>query len=221
MIEIKNLYKKFNDKIIYDNFSITFDDDKVNCIVGESGGGKSTLLNIISGLMPYDSGDIAGIDFKDVSYVFQEDRLIPWLNIKKNMELFIYNYYEKEEAISNINNIFEMLNIKDTFNKYPNELSGGMKQRVNIARAILKPSKLILMDEPFKSLDYKTKYNIMKDFKEILKVNKRMVIFVTHDVDECIYLGGKIYVLGGNPFCIKSIYSDNIEKKKDEIISLI
>ena len=221
MLEIKNLYKKFNDKVIFNDFSITFDNDKINCIIGESGGGKSTLLNILSGLLPYDSGLIKGVDFKEVSYVFQEDRLIPWLNIKENMELFIYNYYKKDEAIIALNKVFDMLNIKETLNTYPNKLSGGMKQRVNIARALLKPSKLILMDEPFKSLDYKTKYNIMSDLKEIIKESKRMVIFVTHDVDECIYLGGKIYVLGGRPFSVKGIYSEDIENKKDEIISSI
>ena len=97
MLEIKNLCKKFKNKIIYDNFSVTFYSDKINCIMGESGGGKTTLLNIISGLSSYDSGEIKGINSKEISYIFQEDRLIPWLTIKENMELFIYNYYKKEK----------------------------------------------------------------------------------------------------------------------------
>ena len=205
MLEIKNLCKKFKNKIIYDNFSVTFYNDKINCIMGESGGGKTTLLNIISGLSSYDSGEIKGINSKEVSYIFQEDRLIPWLTIKENMELFIYNYYKKNDAMDAIHHTFSMLNIKDRIKCYPKELSGGMKQRVNIARALLKPSKLILMDEPFKSLDYKIKHSIMKDFKNIVKGEKRMVIFVTHDLEECTYLGGRLYEFGGKPFHVISI----------------
>ncbi|PRR81915.1 ABC transporter ATP-binding protein [Clostridium vincentii] len=220
-IRINNLCKSFDGRFVFNKFNLQLDSENINCIIGESGGGKSTLLNILSGLLKADSGDIIGIKEGDISYIFQEDRLVNWLTVKENMELFIYDYYKKEDVDRKLKEIFKLLHIEDLENKYPEKLSGGMKQRVNIARALLKPSKLILMDEPFKSLDYKTKYSIMAELKIIFKNENRMVIFVTHDVDEAIYMEGNIYILGGKPFDIKGIFTNNLLKFKEEIIKLI
>ncbi len=220
-VEIKNLNKSFQGKKIFENFSLTLDSSQINCIIGVSGGGKSTLLNMIAGLLKKDSGTIEGVNEEEISYIFQEDRLLSWLTIRENMELFIYNYYDKEEAEELMKKIFKLLNIEETFKEYPENLSGGMRQRVNIARALIKPSKLILMDEPFKSLDYKTKYLIIKELKEVFQKEKRMVIFVTHDVEEAIFMDGKIYVLGGRPFEVKGIFKEDLVKNKEEIIKLI
>ncbi|MBE6048754.1 MAG: ABC transporter ATP-binding protein [Clostridium sp.] len=220
-IEIKNLNKNFKGKQIFKDFSLILDSKNVNCIIGESGGGKSTLLNMISGLLEKDFGEILGVKEEEISYIFQEDRLVSWLTVRENIELFIYNYYSKDEAKKLMDRIFTLLNIKETLNEYPQKLSGGMRQRVNIARALIKPSKLILMDEPFKSLDYKTKYMIMKELKELFKKEDRMVIFVTHDVDEAIFMQGNIYVLGGRPFKVRGIFKEQLEKNKDKIIELI
>jgi len=96
-----------------------------------------------------------------------------------------------------------------------------MRQRVNIARALLKPSKLILMDEPFKSLDYKIKYIIMEELKKFFKRENSMAIFVTHDIDEAIFMGEEIIVLGDTPLKIKGIYNENLVEKKDKILNLI
>lgn len=220
-LKIKDLYKAFDEKVIFEDFNIEFTSQKVNSIIGESGGGKSTLLNIVSGLLEKDSGEILGVDTNEISYIFQEDRLVPWLTVYENMELFIYNYYSKEEALKRIREVFKLVRIEGLEREYPEKLSGGMKQRVNIARALLKPSKLILMDEPFKSLDYKTKYSIMSELTEIFKREERMVIFVTHDVDEAIFMEGVIYVLGGSPFKVKGTFEEDLSKVKEEIIRLI
>lgn len=220
-LQIKNLSKAFEDKKIFDNFNLELKDN-INCIIGSSGGGKSTLLNIIAGLLEADKGEIIGIDKnKDISYIFQEDRLIPWLTVKENMEIFIYDYYGKEEGRRKIKEILKLVHIEDIEDEYPGKLSGGMRQRVNIARAFLKPSKLILMDEPFKSLDYKIKYSIMRYLKEMLNKKDKMVIFVTHDVDEAIFFNGTVYVLGGRPFVVKGIFKGSLEKHKEDIIGLI
>ncbi|SFU41037.1 NitT/TauT family transport system ATP-binding protein [Clostridium sp. DSM 8431] len=221
IIEISNLNKSFKEKQVFDNFSITLDDTKINCIIGASGGGKSTLLNIIAGLLKEDSGEIKGACKSEISYIFQEDRLVPWLTIRENIELFIFNYYEKAKAYEIMERMFKLLNLENIIDKYPKNLSGGMKQRINIARALIKPSKIILMDEPFKSLDYKTKYTIMKELKGILKKENRMVIFVTHDVDEAIFMEGRIFVLGGSPFSVKGIFEENLEENKEKIIEII
>ena len=108
---IKNLCKSFDENEIYENFNIEFSKDKINCIIGASGGGKSTLLNIIAGLSSKDSGEIIGVNNEDISYIFQEDRLISWLTIKKNMELFLYNYFTKEEGEKRLKEIFSLLHI--------------------------------------------------------------------------------------------------------------
>lgn len=219
-IELKGINKSFDEKTIYKDFNICFSNN-INCILGKSGGGKSTLLNIICGLESIDSGEISGIDLCNISYVFQEHRLIPWLTVKENMELFMYNYYTKEEALKKLDMYLEIFELSNCKLSYIENLSGGMKQRVNILRALLKPSNLILLDEPFKSLDYKVKYNIMKKIKNILKEEKRTAIFVTHDVDEAIYMGGDIFILGGDPFTVKGHYYDNLDIHKNDILNLI
>ena len=220
-IEIKRLCKRFGCKEIFKDFNLELTSENINCIIGNSGGGKSTLLNILAGITSKDDGEIIGVNKEDISYVFQEDRLIPWLTIRDNMELFVFNYFAKENAYDRINNIFNLLNIEDVLGEYPKNLSGGMRQRVNIARAFLKPSKLILMDEPFKSLDYKTKYLIMDNLLKVLEKENRLVVFVTHDIDEAIFTKGKIYVLGGRPFEVKGVFYKNLESKKEKILNLI
>ena len=219
-IEIKNLHKAFKDKKIFEDFNLTLNKN-INVILGRSGGGKSTLLNILSELIPKDSGEIVGVKTEKISYVFQEDRLIPWLTIKENMELFIYEYYSKEEGLNKFMEVLKILDILEVENKYPESLSGGMRQRVNIARALLKPSKFILMDEPFKSLDYKIKYMIMEKLKKFFKRENSMVIFVTHDIDEAIFIGDEIIVLGDSPLKVKGVYNENLIEKKNEILNLI
>lgn len=218
---INNLNKKYGKDKIFENFSIEFQDDKVNCIVGESGCGKTTLLNVIAGLTDRDDCNFEGFTSKDISYVFQEERLIPWLTIKENLQIALKKYFKRSELEQKIHEVLGMVGVAGIEEKYPHELSGGMKQRVNIARAFAKPSKIILMDEPFKSLDYKIKYTIINEFMRILTREKRMVIMVTHDLDEAIYFQGNIVVLGGRPVQVKGIFDDNLEKYKDIILDLI
>lgn len=220
-INIKNLNKIYGNDKIFDNFSIEFDDDKVNCIVGESGCGKTTLLNTIAGLIKVDSCEIKGVTNRDISYVFQEDRLISWLTIKENLEITLKKYIKKDELNEKVRKVLKLVGIDGIEDKYPHELSGGMKQRVNIARAFGKPSKIILMDEPFKSLDYKIKYIIIDEFIEILKKEKRMVILVTHDLDEAIYFKGNIIVFGGRPVSVKGFFRSDLKNKKNTIMNLL
>ncbi|BCZ48304.1 ABC transporter ATP-binding protein [Clostridium gelidum] len=220
-ISIKNLNKSYENEEIFNDFNMDFYDEKVNCIIGRSGCGKSTLLNIIAGLTDIQSGGIHGVSLSDISYIFQEDRLIEWLTVKENLELTLKKYYDKFVIDEKINELLELVGIYDIKNKYPNALSGGMKQRVNIARAFGKPSKVILMDEPFKSLDYKLKYTIIDEFKTLLNKEKRMVILVTHDLDEAIYFQGNITVFSNKPVQIKGIFNKDLDKSKDEILKII
>ena len=220
-IDINNLNKSYGNENIFRHFNLEFNDEKVNCIVGQSGCGKSTLLNVIAGLEEIDAGDISGYLKRDISYIFQEDRLIEWLTVKENLELTLKKYFDKNLLEKEIEKILSLVGINNIKNKYPNALSGGMRQRVNIARAFGKPSKIILMDEPFKSLDYKLKYTIIDEFKTILDRKKRMVILVTHDVDEAIYFQGNVIIFGSKPVEIRGVFNKELYKHKEEILKLI
>lgn len=220
-IRIRNLSKSYGEEEIFKNFNMDLSDEKINCIIGKSGCGKSTLLNIIAGLTDVQSGEIGGVSLNDISYVFQEDRLIEWLTIKENLEISLKRYYDKSIIDTKIDQVLNLVGVYNTKEKYPKELSGGMKQRVNIARAFGKPSKVILMDEPFKSLDYKLKYTIIDEFKNLLNKEKRMVILVTHDLDEAIYFHGNIIVFSGRPVKIRGRFSDNLNSCKDQILNMM
>lgn len=220
-IQVKNLYKKYDDKIIFKDFNITFKENKVNTIVGKSGCGKTTLLKIISNIEEKDSGKIEGVNINSISYIFQEDRLVEWLTVKENLKLILKNDYKKEELDDICKKYLNLVGVQDFENYYPQSLSGGIRQRVNIARAFAKPSKLIIMDEPFKSIDIKNKNDIMKAFENAFKEETRTVLFVTHDIDEAIYFMGQIYILGGNPVSIKAIFNSKQIEDKKQIVNLI
>lgn len=220
IISIKNINKKFNDKVVFENFNIDFYKNQVNCIIGKSGCGKSTLLNIISGVIENDNKDLQSIDKESISYIFQDDRLIDWLTVKENITLVIKRLYDKKKCEKLSNKYLELIGIKEYENYYPQMLSGGLRQRVNIARAFIYPSKFIIMDEPFKSIDIVNKEIIIDNFKNILKKEGRTVFFVTHDIDEALLLSDKIYILGDSPVKVKNIFkNENITK--NDIYKLI
>ncbi len=220
-LEISNLNKSYAEESIFKNFSLQLSDDKINCIIGPSGCGKTTFLNILAGLIEYESGSFNGISKNDISYIFQEDRLIEWLTVKENLQITLKKYYKKSSLDDEIENLLDIVGIKSVEDKYPDELSGGMRQRVNIARAFGKTSKILLMDEPFKSLDYKLKYTIIDEFKNILNKNKRLVILVTHDLEEAVYFNGRIFVFGSKPVKVLKTFETNLQNAKSEILDLI
>lgn len=220
-LEISNLNKSYAEESIFKNFSLQLSDDKINCIIGPSGCGKTTFLNILAGLIEYESGSFNGISKNDISYIFQEDRLIEWLTVKENLQITLKKYYKKSSLDDEIENLLDIVGIKSVEDKYPDELSGGMRQRVNIARAFGKPSKIMLMDEPFKSLDYKLKYTIIDEFKNILNKKKRLVVLVTHDLEEAVYFNGRIFVFGRKPVKVLKTFETNLQNAKTEILDLI
>ena len=188
---IKDINAKFDDKVIYNNFSIKFEEYMINCIVGASGCGKTTLLNCIC-------DELLKKNIK-VAYVFQEDRLIPWKNTFDNLKLVIKNKYKKEEVEYKINKILNILGISEAKFLYPNELSGGMKQKVNIARALIYDFDVLLLDEPFKSLDIKIKNEIIDLIRTINKDKKNTIILVSHDIEEVKALADRVFLLNGRP----------------------
>lgn len=215
-IKLVNVKKSFNNNELYKNFFIEFEAGKINCILGESGCGKSTLLNILTGLEEIEEGSIEGINSR-IAYIFQEDRLIEWKNIKDNMELPLKKIYSKNSRRDKIEKILKKIGLIENINSFPSELSGGMRQRVNIARALLYEDRLIIMDEPFKSLDEKSKETVKTIFREVQKKKNGTTIMVTHDIDEAIDLADNIFLIGNKPVEILDSFIKINRLNKEEI----
>lgn len=198
-IVINNLNMHFDELTLFKNFSIKFSEGTISCILGPSGCGKTTLLNIIGGLLKPQNGNVLGIDKKSISYIFQEPRLLPWRTVQQNIELVLANAYDEPKRQQVAQKFIDLVELNGFENYYPSQLSGGMRQRVSIARAFAYPSDLILMDEPLKGLDVKLKLNLINAFARIWQVDKRTVLFVTHDVDEALMLGNDIVVFSKAP----------------------
>lgn len=210
LVNVSKVYtvEKENIKVL-DGIDLTIPANKITVILGRSGCGKTTLLRLVSGLETLDQGEILGANSKKTSYVFQEDRLMPWLNVKKNITFGIQN---KEIDNSKIDEIIEMVGLKKFYSAYPRQLSGGMKQRVSIARAFAYNPDFIMMDEPFSALDFFTREQMQKELLRIHQTSKCSILFVTHSIDEALILADQIIILEKG--IIKSQY--NIEEQSSD-----
>ncbi len=199
--------------MVLDDLSIDFPEHKTTCILGPSGCGKTTLLNIIAGIIDSDRGVVIGFDNKDISFVFQEDRLIDWKNVKDNISFVLEGRMDKGQIEINIDKYLRLVNLEEYKYYYPRRLSGGMRQRISILRSFAYPSDVMLMDEPFKSLDVNNKQIVMDFFKELNDKEDKTSILVTHDVEEAINLADCIIILSDKPTRVKRIV-DNIQGDK-------
>lgn len=181
--------KKYGEISVYDGFSLEIEAGKITCLLGPSGCGKTTLLNILAGLVPYE-GEIRNIP-RRISYIFQEERLLPNLTVRQNIR-FVLGKGARDE---DIDSVLEKVELRDKADAYPAELSGGQAQRVSIARAFLYPSELILMDEPFSSLDTALKIRLIDEFIRLWREEKRTAVFVTHDAEEAYMLAHRALIL--------------------------
>ena len=186
MLKISNLTKKFGENTVLNNFSAEFPDVGVVALMGASGIGKTTLLNIIVGIEKADSGEIHST-FNRVSYKFQEPRLLEWLTAKENIEAVL------PKGTNDVLKWLEAVELEDSADKYPAELSGGMQQRVALARALAYGGDLLLLDEPFSAVDTDTKKVLMSAISRYATNNA--VILVTHDVSEAEALNAEILYL--------------------------
>ena len=188
-IIITDLCKTFDDNEVLKNVNITLKDNSIYCLMGSSGIGKTTLLRILMGLERADSGSVSGIDTKSISCMFQEDRLIPYLSAIDNVRIVLHGKNNRDEIRNNLLSILP----DDSLDIPVSSLSGGMKRRVALARALSYPGKLIILDEPFTGLDKDTKLNVI-DY--ILKM--RNMLIATHGTDDANLLGAEIIKLNKN-----------------------
>ena len=177
-IKIENLSKSFGEKTVIRDLSCFIEHGKVTLLVGPSGVGKTTLLRIISGLEKSDAGEIHGLENKRVVYLFQEDRLFPWLTAEENVASVRGEKEKKEKARS----LLSELSLSDAVKKFPSELSGGMSRRVAIARALMADGDVIILDEPFQGLDAENEKRSLDVIKKYCE--GKTVIAVTHDITQ-------------------------------------
>lgn len=218
MIKLNNVCKEYNNELLYNNFNIEFDQNKISCILGPSGIGKTTLVNMITGLTTPDSGEIMLPINSKFSYVFQEPRLLEWYSVYDNIEIVLREYYDITERKAIINKTLDLVGLNDFSNYKISELSGGMAQRVSLARAFAYPSNILILDEPFKGLDYKLEEDLLIKFKSLWQNDKRTVLFITHDIEQALFLSDYVYVFNNKP--VEVVYSLSIDKLSKNSISI-
>ena len=205
-LQVKNISKSFDGKPVLQNVSIELNSGELVCLLGVSGGGKTTLFNVISGLLKPDEGKVL-LDGEDitnkpgrVSYMLQKDLLQPYRTIEDNVALpLLIKGVKKKKARAKVSPMFSDFGLDGTQKKYPAELSGGMRQRAALLRTYMFSHDVALLDEPFSALDTLTKSAMYKWYLEVMEKIKLSTLFITHDIDEAILLSDRIYLLSGNP----------------------
>ncbi|MCR8659915.1 ABC transporter ATP-binding protein [Paenibacillus endoradicis] len=213
ILVMKQLNKRFSspsgDVIALQNIQLSIAKGELITIIGPSGCGKSTLLKIVAGLDTEYSGDvllngkpIAGPSIEK-GFIFQEPRLFPWLTVEKNIAA---NLSLRDPAVrKKVDELIELVRLKGFEKSYPRELSGGMAQRVAIARALLRTPDVLLLDEPFGALDAFTRAHLQEVLLDIWQKNKTTMLFVTHDLDEAVFLGERVIIMNPRPGHIRSV----------------
>ena len=213
----KNYHTKDNEITAINNLSFDLYQNEILAIVGPSGCGKSTLLSILANLENKTSGNIIKNNYK-IGYMLQTDSLFPWLTVLDNALIGLeIKRIKSTENINNTINLLKKYGLYEFRNSYPNNLSGGMKQRVALIRTLATNPDLILLDEPFSALDYQTRLALSNDMYQIIKNENKSVILITHDIAEAISMADRIIVLTKRPCKVKHIYKINLDNKTNPI----
>lgn len=203
------------------DINLEFEKGEFVTIVGASGCGKSTLLRMIAGFEHPTDGSVRLIDKEvikpsvECGMVFQESRLFPWLTVEKNVAYGISDGISKEEKKELVKKHIELVGLAGFEKALPKQLSGGMQQRASIARGLINSPSVLLLDEPFGALDAITKINMQKELLQIWQKEKKTMIMVTHDIDEAIYLGGRIVVMSSRPGMVNQIINVELSRPRE------
>ena len=224
VLEVKGVSKSFDGEEIIRDITLELKEGEIVSLLGVSGGGKTTLFNMIAGLSMPDEGSIhlAGEDITgkpgNISYMLQKDLLLPYRTILDNVALpLIIRGMKKAEAREKAASYFEEFGLSGSECKYPSEVSGGMKQRAALLRTYLFSEKVALLDEPFSALDMLTKASVHEWYLDVMEKIKLSTLFITHDIDEAILLSDIIYLLTGKPGTLTKeiVIKESKPRKKD------
>ena len=203
---------------VLENISAHVSRGEFVCLVGPSGCGKSTLLNIVAGFISPSSGDafvegqlVTGPDPRRI-FIFQENGVFPWLTVQENIAFGVRAVENRDEIVARYT---EMVGLTGFENAYPRELSGGMRQRVEIARALAANPDIIYMDEPFGALDFITRMKMRADLVRIWQSEKKTILFVTHDIEEAVQLADRVLVMSKRPATIQQIIEIDLPRPRD------
>jgi len=224
MLKMDQVSKSFGDKHVLEQISVDIHPGEFISIIGPSGSGKSTIFNLIGGLLTPDQGDIYMNDqlitgtTGQISYMPQQSALFPWRTVLHNVLLGqeLQGKKETDRAID----MLEKAGLGDVIHAYPHELSGGMKQRAAFIRALLSPQTFMCLDEPFSALDDFTRFDMQKWLLETWEAYERSILFITHNIDEALFLSDKIIILSTNPAKIKHIMTVPFARPRDQELLL-
>ncbi|MCI8417160.1 MAG: ABC transporter ATP-binding protein [Lachnospiraceae bacterium] len=221
-VKVRNLTKKFGDMTVLDNISFDIQRGEFICIVGPTGCGKTTFLNLLVKLLEPTSGNIfidgeeANPKKHNLSFVFQEPSAFPWLTVEQNIRFGLET--KKRSRMENDNTteyILEMLGLKECRDKYPHELSTSTEQRIVIGRSFAVRPDLLLMDEPYGQMDLKLRYYLEDEVIRLQKATKSTVIFITHNIEEAVYLADRCLILSQKPTTVKEEVGIHLPHPRD------
>jgi len=215
---------RYGDFEVHHNVEFSVRDNEFLCICGPSGCGKTTLLDILAGLMKPTEGEVLihgdPVDPKrqNIAFVFQEPSTLPWLNVWDNIAIGLrIKQRPAEEVRRVVDDIIDFVRLKGFEKHYPHQISGGMKQRVAIARAFATDADVILMDEPFVSLDQPTRERMQREVLNIWEHRKRTIIFVTHNLEEAVFLGDRMIIVSTKPARIEADIAVALPRPRDTL----
>jgi NitT/TauT family transport system ATP-binding protein len=212
-IELNNVSHSYDGLTVLENLSLNIKSNEFVVLAGPTGCGKSTLLNIISSYLKPQEGSLKTNG--TIRTVFQKDGLFPWLTVAENISMGLQSVRIPSQRERELKELLSMIQMEQFRDHYPHQLSGGMRQKVELARALAGDSNILLMDEPFSSLDYQTRLRLRKELVLLLGKRRRTVVFVTHDIEEAAQLADRLLVLSDRPACIRDELYIDIEKPRD------
>ncbi len=223
-VRVKNISKRFGDLLVLDNVSFDIAEGEFLCVVGPTGCGKTTFLNSLTKLYEPTSGEILvndePVDLRkhNISYIFQEKSTMEWLNVEENvgfgLEIKGIKGKEKKEAVDEV---LEIVDLSDYRHYYPHEISASMLQRVVIARAFATKPELLLMDEPYGQLDIELRFKLEDELLKLWKKTNTTIIFITHNIEEAVYMSENILVLTNKPATIKERILNDLPRPRNVI----
>ena len=198
---------------VIENLSLTVDVGEFVVLVGPSGCGKTTLLSLLSGHLTPSTGSVdrSGI----IRTVYQHDGLFPWLTVSENIDMGLRSIRNSADRAREMGDLLELIHLKSFADHYPHQLSGGMRQRVELARALAGDSDILLMDEPFSALDYQTRLRMRRELIRLLDQRPRTVVFVTHDIEEAAQLADRVLVLSNRPATVQRELTIDAPRPRD------